>query len=244
MKSIADGFALLFKGGSEILRTKGAGGLMIAPVLINIVIFAAFVFVLVTSVLPWTIGWAESIRFGALLAWVIRIAIMTLVFIAYAFLFPMIAEILGAPFYEAIGGRIDKAHDQAVVERPWYVEVWLAISQESRKLLVLIVMSFVILVLQFAPVIGQVLSAALGFAALVVTLGADSVGPPLARRGLMLGDRRKWVLKNLRPVMGMGLAKALGLIVPVFNVIVLPMAAAGGTLLVQKYDKVGKNNKK
>ncbi len=220
-----------------MLRTKGAGGLIIIPVLINIVLFAAFIFVLVTSVLPWTIGWTDSIRFGIFLAWIIRVAIMLLVFIAYAFLFPMIAEVLGAPFYEAIGGRIDEAHDQAIVERPWYVEVKLALSQESRKLIVLIAMSFVVLILQFAPVIGQVLSAALGFVALVVTLGADSVGPPLARRGLMLGDRRKWVFKHMRPVIGMGLAKALGLIVPVFNVVVLPMAAAGGTLLVQKYDK-------
>jgi uncharacterized protein involved in cysteine biosynthesis len=237
MNQIADGFLLLFRGGKELLHTKGAGSLMLIPVIINIIIFSALVFVLIYFVLPWTIGWTDSIRFGVILAWIIRLAILMLVFVAYAFLFPMIAEILGAPFYEAIGGRIDEAHDQAIVERPWYIEVKLALSQESRKLAVLIVMSIVILILQFAPVIGQILSATLGFAALVITLGADSVGPPLARRGLMLGDRRKWVIGNIKPVIGIGLGKSLGLMIPIFNVVVLPMAAAGGTLLVQKYDK-------
>ena len=163
-------------------------------------------------------------------------ATLLLVLMVYAFVFPMIPVVDGAPFYEAIGARIDEDAKQPIVERPWYAEVKLAIDQEWRKLVVLALLSVLVFVLQFAPVIGQVLSLIIGFAVLILTLGADSVGPALARRGLMLGDRRRWVLKHWRPVVGIGLAKALGLFVPVLNIVVLPMAAAGGTLLVQIYD--------
>ena len=237
MTDIAKGFFLLFRGWRAITKTRGALRFALIPVVLNLAIFGLFVVALVVWILPWLVSFTASIAFSAVLKVIVWVATLLLVLIAYAFLFPMIAEVIGAPFYEEIGVRIDKEARRPIVERAWYVEVKLAVDQEARKLVVVVALSFLIFVLQFAPVIGQGLSVAIGFAVLVLTLGADSVRPALARRGLMLSDRRKWVLAHLRPVVGMGLAKALGLIVPVLNIVVLPMAAAGGTILVQEFDE-------
>lgn len=237
MNQIADGFFFLFRGARELTQTNGILWLLVVPVLLNLAIFAVCLWAVVWLLIPALLGWLTALTFGVVLVWIITILIFLLLFVVYAFVFSMVAEVIGAPFYEGIGGKIDKKYKHEVVERSIGEEIVLAISQESRKLVAIIVVGFIVFVLQFAPVIGQLLSAGLGFAVLVITLGADAVGPALARRGLMLGERRKWVLRHLRPVIGMGLAKALGLVVPVFNIIVLPFASAGGTLLVQKYDK-------
>ena len=173
----------------------------------------------------------------AILAWTLAALLFALILITYALVFSIIAEFLGAPFYEEIGVRIDKADSQAIVERTIWQEIKLAAFQESQKLLVVLLLSIFGFVMGLLPVIGHAFGVAFGFLVLVTTAGADSVGPALARRGLLLRERRVWVLNNLAPVLGLGCAKALGLVIPVFNIIVLPMAAAGGTLLVQTYDQ-------
>ena len=220
-----------------MFETRGVWWLFSLPVLLNIGVFAGVIASLWVWVLPLARAWMESTDMYMIFFWIVVVAAALILLIAYAFVFSIIAEIIGSPFYEEIGTRIDKAKGAAIVERPWYKELWFAISQESRKLVLLVVILLVSFLLQFIPVVGQVLSAVIGFIVLVVTLGADSVGPPLARRGLMLSDRRRWTIKHILPVMGLGLAKALFLVVPVLNIIVLPIAAAGGTLLVQEYDK-------
>ncbi|NQV12018.1 EI24 domain-containing protein [Candidatus Uhrbacteria bacterium] len=248
-QKIADGFFLMFKGWGEMFQIKGIWLLLIVPVLINLALFAGFLVLFITSIVPTVFGWFGSMSFlsgvfGAtwsmtitsVIGWIVTILIFVVCLIIYAFAFSIIAEILGAPFYEEIGLRIDQKHKIKIVERPWYKEVLMTLSQESRKLVAIAGIGIVVFFLQFIPVIGQIGSVAIGFGVLVLTLGADAVGPALYRRGLILSDRRRWVIKHIWPVMGMGLAKALGLVVPVLNIVVLPMAASGGTLLVQKYE--------
>ncbi|MBI2476724.1 EI24 domain-containing protein [Candidatus Uhrbacteria bacterium] len=244
MRAFMEGFFLFWRGARLLRTTSRVWALCVVPVILNALLFVAVVFVLVVFVWPvladWTtFSWAPHWLL-TLFAWVIRAAVLVLFFVIYAFLFPIIAEIVGAPFYEAIGARVDAEAGVSIVERPWYREVTMTVNQEARKLVALMGIGVFIFVLQFAPVVGQVLSAVIGFGALVVTLGADGVGPALTRRGLTLHARRAWVLKHLRLVMGLGVAKAIGLAIPVLNIVVLPIAAVGGTLLVQKVESRSK----
>ena len=228
----------MWRGWGEMFRVKGIWWLLVAPVIINMALFAVAIAFYYTRVAPFVFRLFENEGVLAnALEWIVAIAFLVALVIVYAFLFSIVAEILGAPFYEEIGARVDKRHNISIVERPWYKEVLMTISQESRKLVAIGCVMILAFFLQFIPIVGQVVSAVIGFAMLVLTLGADAVGPALYRRGLMLNARRRWVLKNAMPVIGMGLAKALGLVIPVLNIVVLPMSASGGTLLVQKYDK-------
>ncbi len=244
-RAFSDGFAFLFRGARELWHLSGVWWLMGVPVLINLALFAGLV-VFLMNLTPALVGWLTigeaTWWLWSVLAWVAIVAIYAAVFLIYAFLFSIIAEILGAPFYEEIGARVDKRHGVAIVERAWYQEVWLAVGQESRKLVALVAAGLVIFVLQFLPGVGQVIGVVGGALMLVITLGADAVGPPLARRGLTLGDRRRWVIKHLMVVCGLGTAKAIGLIIPILNIVVLPIAAVAGTLLVQTYEQRSANH--
>lgn len=233
-----------------MFRVKGIWTLLITPISINLLLFAGFLRFFVMSVVPTVSGWfgslsiapeligqSASMSITSIIGWLISIMIFIVCLIIYAFAFSIIAEVLGAPFYEEIGVRVDRLHNVEIVERPWYKEVLMTVSQESRKLVALLAIGVFVFVLQFIPVLGQIGSVVLGFAVLVITLGADAVGPALYRRGLILSDRRRWVIKHIWPVVGMGIAKAVGLVVPVLNIVVLPMASSGGTMLVQKYER-------
>ena len=96
---------------------------MIIPVALNLVLFGIFIVALVLWILPWLTAFSVTIAFGAWGKGLIWVATLLLVLMVYAFVFPMIAEVVGAPFYEAIGARIDEDAKQPIVERPWYAEV-------------------------------------------------------------------------------------------------------------------------
>ncbi len=239
-RAFSEGFAFLLRGAHELRQTPGVWWLMGVPVLINLALFAGLVVFLINltpALVSWLTVGEATWWLWSILAWIATILIYVAVLLLYAFAFSIIAEVLGSPFYEEIGARVDKRHGVAIVERPWYQEVWLAAVQESRKLVALAVAGLIIFVLQFLPGVGQAVGVVGGALMLVVTLGADAVGPPLARRGLMLGDRRRWVIRHLIVVCGLGTAKAIGLTIPILNIVVLPIAAAAGTLLVQTHEQ-------
>lgn len=239
VQTFLSGFLQLFLGAREAVRVRGAWWLLTVPVLLNLGLFVLLAFGFWTWGVPLVsdlVMVGERSWWIAALVWIGIVAVFGLLLVGYAFVFSIVAEVIGAPFYEEIGVRLDKSAGAPIVERTIWQEVVFAVRQESVKLVLLGLVALFGFVLQFLPGVGQVLSAVFGFSVLVVTAGADAVGPALARRGLMLADRRKWVLAHLAPVLGLGAAKALGLVIPVFNIVVLPMAAAGGTRLVQHYD--------
>lgn len=228
---------MLFRGAQALRRVPHGARLLAIPIAINALLFVIVAAVLMTWGLQALFTWIAPDALGAVLTWAIRVFVFLLLLLLYAFVFPIVAEVVGAPFYEEIGARLDRAAGVAVVERGWRQEIALMIGQESRKLALMFAVGVVIIFLQFAPIVGQALSVALGFFLLVLTLGSDAVAPALSRRGLLLRDRRVWVSAHWPAVAGLGMAKAAGLFVPLFNIVVLPMAAAGGTLLVQSYEK-------
>lgn len=237
----ADGFFLLFRGVRVMFGVPGAWWLLTIPLLLNLGIFVCTligVWKWIMLVVPGLIGSGYESVWLVVLTWMVYLIFLFLALLVYAFLFSMIAEVIGAPFYEELGVRLDRQENRAFVERPWYREVWFALTQESRKALLLGAVVVIGFFLQFFPVVGQILSGVLGFVVLLVTAGGDAVGPALARRGLMLGERRKWVLTHLGPVLGLGAAKAVGLLIPFVNIFVPPVAAVAGTLLVQEQESL------
>ncbi|PIR47389.1 hypothetical protein COV06_03865 [Candidatus Uhrbacteria bacterium CG10_big_fil_rev_8_21_14_0_10_50_16] len=239
LHQMSDGFFLLFRGARVMVEIPGAWWLLTIPILFNVGIFVAMILIgwqWIAPIVAGFLGASFESFWLVLLMWIVYLLFFFLVLLGYAFFFSLIAEVVGSPFYEELGARLEKQHNQVIIERPWYKEILFTITQESRKAVLLGVVVMIGFLLQFLPVVGQVLSGVLGFGVLLVTSGGDAVSPALARRGLMLGDRRRWVVKHLGPVLGLGTAKALGLLIPFFNIFVLPMSAAAGTLLVQKYN--------
>jgi CysZ protein len=64
-------------------------------------------------------------------------------------------------------------------------------------------------------------------------LAIELLAIPLQRRGLDLRERLRWVWRHRHVTVGFGVASFLLFLVPLMNVLVMPAAVVGGTLLVR-----------
>jgi CysZ protein len=85
-----------------------------------------------------------------------------------------------------------------------------------------------VFLLGLVPVVGPVLSAVWGAAAIAL----QTTDPALARRGLRFAGRWRWHREWLAESQGFGLAGMVGLLVPLANLLLAPAMIVGGTLLV------------
>ncbi len=100
----------------------------------------------------------------------------------------------------------------------------------GKALLYLAVVGPMFLASFFIPGVGQVISL-VGFALTAVYLGIDYVDWPAARRDWSVGDRVAFTRRQLPAVAGFGTGVWVLLFIPLVNLLFMPAAVAGGTML-------------
>jgi CysZ protein len=237
------GAAEVLRGIGMFLGTPGIRLLGIVPVLLAALLVLALLGLLVLyldeladALTPFADRWDESsrtlVRVGTGLALLLGSTVVLVVS------FTVIAQIIGQPFYERISDRIEQRlgvqRGGAGHDSPWW-RTFPRASLESALLLVLtLACSAPLLVLGFIPVFGQtvvpVLQALVGGFFLAVELLAI----PLERRGLHLAGRLRFVWRHRAQALGFGITAFLLFLVPLMNVLAMPGAVVGATLLVRR----------
>jgi CysZ protein len=223
------------------LRTPGVRLLGILPVLLAGLLVAAVLGLLVVeldelidALTPFADQWDESsrtlVRVGTGLALLLGSTAVLVVS------FTVIALIIGQPFYERISDRVEHrlGAPPAGAGTPWWRSFPRA-SLESALLLGLTLGCTVpLFVLGLVPVLGQtvvpVLQALVGGFFLAVELLAI----PLERRGLHLAGRLRFVWRHRGQTLGFGITAFLLFLVPLMNLLAMPGAVVGATLLVRR----------
>ena len=88
-----------------------------------------------------------------------------------------------------------------------------------------------IFLLNLVPVIGQILYVVLSFTLTILWLGMSFLDYTFARHAYKFGLKVRFVRQNVFAVFGFGLAVFVGVLIPVLNLVFLPVAVVGGTLL-------------
>ena len=83
----------------------------------------------------------------------------------------------------------------------------------------------------FIPVVGQALYSIFGFVFTAFYFGMDYIDYPAERRGMGAGARFKYARGRFMPTMGLGAGVWIFLFVPFLNLLFMPAAVAGGTLM-------------
>ncbi|MDH5490816.1 MAG: EI24 domain-containing protein [Myxococcales bacterium] len=106
------------------------------------------------------------------------------------------------------------------------------VGLELLKLLLYASVMLPALLLSFAlPAIGQVLYSIFAFLFTALYFAIDYVDWPAARRNLGVGYRTSIVRRRFLPMFGFGTGVWLFLLIPLLNLLFMPAAVAGGTLL-------------
>jgi len=230
--------------GWRLVRQPGLRRFVLMPLLVNLMVFGA----LGWWVNAWATGWLDSLslfsRWGEW--WIVQALqtvlhwLVTLVLVfSLAFVFTLVANLIGAPFNGLLAERVE-AHltgadaDPAPSWRTLLKSLPRLMGSEVRKLAYLVFCIVPLLLLQFVPVINFVAPLLLFlFGAWMFAL--EYLDYPLGNHGALFKEVRQTLRKRRRVAYGFGSAVAVASMIPLVNLFVMPVAVAGATALYVDY---------
>jgi CysZ protein len=217
------GVRFFFLGVRTLVRNPELLSLSLVPMLLTLVLLMGLIFGA-----AWTVGWliGDAVRSEIRIVAQVLMFLLTLL-IAY-FLYLPAARVLLAPFAEALSRRtyaIDKGRKIRQNGQGWARAMW-----EGLKLVVFqaaVALAALALGLAFPPV-----GAPVGVAIAIFLGGLDFFDIPLSTRGLRLRKKLGLIWRNKSLALGFGAAAYLMLLIPVINMLALPVGVVGATLLI------------
>jgi CysZ protein len=239
MTAVTGGPSLILEG-FRLLWRPDIRWLVVVPLLINIVLFVfatgfaaqwlqSWITTITTSIPEW-LQW---------LAWIIWFLFAALALAIYAFIFTIVANLIGSPFYGVIAQRIiatetNRKQSNDAANQRFFKAAWQSVLREVQLIgyflprtvgigIVSLMLSVIPVVSLLAPII------AASWAAWCLCLqyldyAADS-------DGVKFLDVRKKVSANRLNSMGFGFSAMLASAVPLVNLVMLPASVVAGSLL-------------
>ena len=226
--------------GWRLMRTPGLRRFVWMPLLINLAVFGALGWWLNAWASEWLASWSF---FSSLSDWWIVRALETLVrwmftlvmLFSLAFLFTLLANLIGAPFNGLLAERVEayltgNRAQPAPAMSTLIRSVPRLMGSELSKLFYLIIWMIPLLIIQFIPVLNLIAPA------IVFLFGAwmfalEYMDYPLGNHGALFRDVRKVLRQRRRVAFGFGSGVAVLSTIPLVNLIIMPVAVAGATAL-------------
>jgi uncharacterized protein involved in cysteine biosynthesis len=224
IRETARGFTAYLKGVKWLKEHPGYIALLAVPILLGfiflvggITVFSAFD----QQVLKWILF--EEPQSAMSLAWFVYQACKMLLYIAMI-VFTLAASLLlmnviASPIYDHISLAVER--DVLGTDTPGlgFMDTLRVMVVELKKVVFILFLSALLLVVPGLNVISTLIAAFL--------VGWDFFDYPLARRGWSFRQRLRLVTSDFWAVMGFG----LWLVIPFAQIVMLPLAVAGGTML-------------
>ncbi len=230
----------------------GLLGYCILPGLINFVLFVAAL-VLFWDLWPsvkgefmqwmgtghgWFVGWLIKILESLL--WLVYVIMGLIVSFALVYL---LGNLVSAPFNDILSERVEELYTGVPAPRfglkRFFKSMWLAITEELKRLGFYLVVLLLIQLFNLLPVVGSAVSVILGGIFSAFFLALEYVSLPMARRFYKFQDWIGTVRRNLSLSLGFGTVSGALLWVPLLNFVVIPISVVSGTLLFCDMDRAG-----
>lgn len=175
--------------------------------------------------------------------WYVRVLYYTVLAVAavllmvmFFFLFTRLASALAAPFNDLISQKTEELVSGTFSETPFsamhlFRDSARSIYHSLRILGLYVVLLLAALLLLLIPGVGSLLFTATGTMLSAFLLSWEYLNYPLDRRRFSWNEKRAFFQTSFRGVMGFGLGCAAVAAVPVVNLLFIPAAVVGGTLL-------------
>lgn len=214
--------------GIKLISKPELRKFILIPVLINLILYSAAFTVgyytisdLITQFMPGWISWLE---------WLIWPLFFISFSIAVFFTFALLANLLAAPFYSQLSAKtlsIISENSQNIKEQPLNQVIWAELKRFTyliSRMLPLLILFIIPGVNLLAPFLWALFGA--------WGMGLEFMAYPLEKQGLLFSQQKE-IAKNRRiGVLSFGGLVLLGLSIPVFNLIVAPVAVIGATIYI------------
>lgn len=226
--------AVYFVRGLAIVTRPGIRAYVVAPLAINVVLFAALIYFGAS----WLVGFATDMLPGWLdfLAWILVPTFVLAALMAGFYTFNLVANLIAAPFNGLLAAAVERhltgrsPPDASGDWRTFLAALGPTLVSEIRKLAYVAIRSLPPLLLFLIPginVVASIVWMALGAWMLAVTY----VDYPMANHGIGFDELRARLRDRRLLALGFGGAAMAALAVPVLNFLVIPCAVAGATAM-------------
>ena len=215
----------LFKG-LKLLTSNQLRAFIVIPVLINVVLYSVALMLgyyyltdLIEQFIPGWLHW---------LSWVLWPLFFISFFISGFFTFTVLANLLAAPFYGKlsaktlmlINGQVKEIEEQPILK---------VMSAELKRAGYLLSRALPLLVLSFIPgvnVLAPFLWALFG----AWGMSLEYMAYPLENAGVLFPEQKQLVKSIRLGALSFGGLAAMGLTIPLINIIIAPVAVIGATI--------------
>ncbi len=232
--------------GLGYIRRHGLWPLTFAAIGINLLLLGVLITVTIVLVVPWLdqldgtfaeiagqSGFLQGVF--SVLGWLIWVAAIAVVLVANGLFLLLIGQAVASPFLDMLSEKIEGL-ELGIEVHPFSAKrvveaVALAIADLVWGVVFLAIVHIPIFIVSLVPGIGTIPAAMASFCFSALLLAHEFVGLPMTRHLVSYRARWRHVWRNKWLGLGFGSVCMLLLLVPGLNLILLPLAAAGGTLL-------------
>jgi len=218
----------------------------VVPIVINLIIYGTIFF----YTYNWILGKTDEVLsptdmngiFIELIRSFIKIFSFLLVLLICYFAFIIFGGIVSAPFNEKMSKLIEERlfGEKIVNDQPFIKDALRSIKEELKKILFYFSVMIPLILIDFIPMIGSVITLVLGSAFSFFYNALDYLDYPMTRR--MIGFRKKLsvVISKRMLSFGFGAGAFLLTFLPVINVLFNPLLVVAGTRIYyeKEYNKI------
>lgn len=225
--------------GLRWLPKAGLRGFVAIPLLINTLLFGGGIWLAASqlqrldqAVQGWLPNWL------AWLHWLLWLLFVLTVLVVIFYAFSLVANLIAAPFNGLLAERVEKMikPDGGIqpppAEASWR-ELLFSPLTELRKLLYFIAWAIPVIVVSFVPV-ANVAAPVLWVVSTSWMLALEYADYPLGNRGVNPQAQRRLLRQHLPLALGFGGMTLLLTLIPGLNLLVMPAAVIGATLMWNK----------
>lgn len=224
------------RGAGFILKNSVLWKYAAAPVAISTLLLGTAYYFLYTYFLDVITGLTGQEWYWQIVYYIVVVALAIVLLIVVFFLFIIVATTLAGPFNDLISEKTEQLVSDEYREEPFSAlqllkDVGRGVYHAVRLLALYLGILVLALPLLLVPGIGHMI-----FTVITVTLSAyllafEYLGYPMDRRRYGFSEKRKFIRSSLTSALGFGLGTVAFAAIPIINILMIPAAAVGGTLL-------------
>ncbi len=223
--------ARYFMRGLSLLKNNGLKRFVAIPILINAILMTSLIYFgggYLLEKIQWLVDWLPS--WLAWLTWLITpIAALTLIAITLYF-FSAILNFIASPFNGLLSEAVEEQIFEAnIPDEPMAELVSRTLLREVKKLTYFIPRYLALLIFSFIPIL-NLASPVLWFIFGAWVLTLQYLDYALDNNGRSFADLHTALKLQPLTTLGFGTLVAIGFMIPVFNLLVMPAAVCGATL--------------
>ncbi len=215
--------------------------LVIVPAAINVALFAGgAVLVVAYAGSAADLLWAQPAGAGVLssglvVLWYLMYVVLLIVGLVAVYTATLlVGGIVASPFNDLLGERVERilmSEPASGAGRPFWRDALASIRSSVIVVLLYALLMGPVLLLHVVPIIGSITATGLGVAIGAFFLALEYADAVLARYGYALRERIRLLRRHWPLAIGFGLSTSLLLWIPLLNVLCIPIAVVGGTVL-------------